>query len=376
MSFRSFARSHLPFLLPVFAAQLALAAAPVRYKEASFRELITTSDIPFGSAVDAAGITETLLLDVYQPALDTAQARPLIIFVHGGGFSIGSKTDGEIVFLCRNFAQKGYVTASFNYRMQSPIPTYHDMALEVLRALQDGKAAVRYLRAHRKEFGIDDTKILMGGTSAGGVLSLHYVFLDNTELAAYADTSVSGGVEGHSGTPGVPSGINGVINCWGGVADSTILYSGNKPVISFHGTADPTVPYDVGYSLGNPALITFGSACVHRVLTRIGVPSILKTFPGMGHGFPSWADDPRADTLVAMTTTFAYDVFFAGRAAVAPGSVAGADAHAPGAVRGPFLRNTLAGDQAFPSGATRSLDGRRASPGMQRDAIMVETLRP
>lgn len=66
---------------------------------------------------------------------------------------------------------------------------------------------------------------------------------------------------------------------------------------------DPTVTYDIGYALGNPALVTVGSACVHRALTRLGVFSVLKPFVGMGHGIPG--GDKRTDTLVTMTAQFA-----------------------------------------------------------------------
>jgi acetyl esterase/lipase len=296
----------------------ALSAAPVRYKDPVFANVTATSNIQYGSAVAYTGATQNLLLDVYQPAGDTAKSRPLFLFIHGGGFSGGTKTDGDIVFLCQTFAKKGYVTASFEYRLQSTATTKQTMGAEVLRAVQDAKAAVRFLRAHKADYKIDDSRIMMGGTSAGGVLSLEYAYFDEDEIPGYIDTNAIGGVEGRSGTPGVSSAINGIVNCWGGVGDSTWLYDGKLPVISFHGTADPTVPYDVGYSLGNPDLTTFGSACVHRVLTRAGVRSVLKPFPGMGHGIPG--GDPRVDTLVAMTTDFAYDVLFGTVTSITRGS--------------------------------------------------------
>jgi acetyl esterase/lipase len=182
------------------------------------------------------------------------------------------------------------------------------MAAEVVRAMQDAKAAVRFLRSKKADYRIDDTRIMMGGTSAGGVLSLDYAYLDADELPPYVDMAALGGFEGNSGTPGVSTAINGIVNCWGGLGDSTVVLDGRLPVIHFHGTADNVVPYDIGYSLGNPAFTTFGSACLHRNLVRAGVTSVLKPFPGMGHGVPG--GDPRADTLVNMTTAFAYDVLF------------------------------------------------------------------
>ncbi|MDB5104821.1 MAG: hypothetical protein JWP91_2510 [Fibrobacteres bacterium] len=317
MSIRS-AFFPIPLLLmhALHAAPWARATAPagsaaVRYQNDLFSKVSVSPDIQYGSAVNSAGAAEKLLLDVYQPAGDTAKARPLLIFIHDGGFSAGTKTDGDIVFLCQTFAKKGYVTASIAYRLQTPLNTMQAMGTEVLRAVQDAKAAVRFLRSHRTAYGIDDSRILMGGTSAGGALSLTYAYMEGDEIPAYVDTDAVGGIEGRSGTPGVSSAINGIVNCWGGVGDSTWMQDGKLPVISFHGTADPTVPYDAGYALGNPALVTYGSACVHRVLTRAGVHSILKPYPGMGHGFPSLTD-PRVDTMLTMTTAFAYEALFGG----------------------------------------------------------------
>lgn len=284
------------------------AAAQTRYLNKVFTNVTASADIVYGSAIAHTGATETLRLDLYQPQGDTAKARPLFIWIHGGGFSGGSKNDADVVFLCRNFAEKGYVTVSIHYRLQSPLSTKEAMAAEVVRAMQDAKAAVRFLRSKKAEYRIDDARIMMGGTSAGGVLSLDYAYLDKDELPAYVDTAALGGFEGKSGTPGVSTAIHGIVNCWGGLGDSTVVQDGKLPVLHFHGTQDKVVPYDTGYSLGNPEFTTFGSACLHRNLVRAGVTSVLKPFPGMGHGVPG--GDPRIDTLVNMTTTFAYDVLF------------------------------------------------------------------
>jgi pimeloyl-ACP methyl ester carboxylesterase len=117
---------------------------------------------------------------------------------------------------------------------------------------------------------------------------------------------------GTGATRSTPYGIHGIINCWGGVPDSTWLENGELPALSFHGTGDSVMPYDKGHALGNPALATVGSACIHRVLTRAGVPSVLKPFEGMGHGMSFGEGDAREDTLVDMTRDFARDVLFGG----------------------------------------------------------------
>src|SRR5882757_4834353 len=79
------------------AASAALWGAPVRYKDNVFTSVTVTSNVQYGSSKTYSGGTENLLMDVYRPQGDTAKTRPLLIFIHGGGFSAGTKTDGDIV---------------------------------------------------------------------------------------------------------------------------------------------------------------------------------------------------------------------------------------------------------------------------------------
>ncbi len=285
-----------------------LALGQARYKDAVFHQVSVASNIQYGAAKTHTGATQNLLMDIYQPQGDTASARPLFIWIHGGGFSGGSKADDDIVGLCRYFALRGYVTASPEYRVRSSLPNKADIGAQMIRAVQDAKAAVRFLRSKKVDYRIDEARILLGGTSAGGFIALQYAYLDADEVPAYLDTLDIGGIEGTGGNTGVSSAITGIVNCWGGVGDSTWLQDGRLPALHFHGTEDEVVPYDLGYSLGDPQFTTFGSACAHRVLVRAGVRSELKLFPGMGHGMPE--DDPRLDTLLNMSTHFAYDVLF------------------------------------------------------------------
>src|SRR6266567_824486 len=58
--------------------------------------------------------------DLYQPKGDTATKRPVVIFAHGGGFTGGDKSSGPSATLAKEFALKGYLTASINYRLDGP----------------------------------------------------------------------------------------------------------------------------------------------------------------------------------------------------------------------------------------------------------------
>jgi hypothetical protein len=287
----------------MFSAMVAW-GAPVRYLDNIFTNTTLTSNIVYGANTNVDGTPQTLKLDLYQPTGDTAKARPLVIFLFGGGFAVGTKTDGDMVLLSQTFAKKGYVAASIQYRLDPGLlSTKPFMPVEIaaFRGMQDAKAAIRFLRAHKADYKIDDTRIFIGGCSAGAFISLEVAFLDAQEIPSFIDTNKVGGLEGNSGTPGVSSAINGVFNNWGAVPDSTWLLNNAIPVVSFAGTADPEVPFDHNANF-------YGSACIHRVLTRKGIYSVLKPFVGMGHGMGT--GDPRYDTLLTMASQFSYEVLF------------------------------------------------------------------
>lgn len=99
-------------------------------------------------------------MDVFVPKIPPAKPLPLIVFIHGGGWEGGSKNTGGVLF---GLIQSGeYIGASINYRLtnegQHPVQ------------IHDCKAAIRWLRAHARDYNIDKDKIGVFGISAGGHL--------------------------------------------------------------------------------------------------------------------------------------------------------------------------------------------------------------
>ncbi|MFN3153234.1 sulfatase-like hydrolase/transferase [Bremerella sp.] len=101
----------------------------------------------------------TLEMDLFRPKSSWGNL-PAIVCIHGGGWAKGNRTSHEKV--AQALALRGYVTANISYRLsgEEPFPA----------AIEDCKAAVRFLRANAGELGIDSEKIGAIGLSAGGHL--------------------------------------------------------------------------------------------------------------------------------------------------------------------------------------------------------------
>ena len=196
--------------------------APMRYRDAIFATVDTTSDIVYGSAVDQLGATQALKLDMYSPHGDTATNRPAMVWVHGGGFSGGNKQSPELIDESNWLAQRGYVNVSIDYRLapQGCVGNPGPSCIYGIRDAQyDAQAAVRFLRANAVQYGIDPNKIAMGGSSAGAITALN---------VAYSPDDV-----GTSGTPGEGSEIQAAVALSGarlrGIPDP-----GEPPSLLFH----------------------------------------------------------------------------------------------------------------------------------------------
>jgi acetyl esterase/lipase len=102
-----------------------------------------------------------LLADIFYPSHQINGGYPGVILIHGGGWRSGDKS--LQVPMAQQLAAHGYVTMTVEYRLspEAPYPA----------AVHDLKAAVRWLRANAKEYGLDPVKIAVLGCSAGGQLA-------------------------------------------------------------------------------------------------------------------------------------------------------------------------------------------------------------
>lgn len=233
----------------------------LRYRDQTFTNVTVERDLTYGSAPDAQGNPVALKLDLYQPAGDTIAKRPAFVWVHGGGFTAGSKSSGAA--RATFFAKLGYVAVSIDYRLLSPDgcggqrepgPVCEAAAYA---AQHDAQAAVRWLRANASAYRIDPDRIAMAGGSAGAVTSL---------LAAWrADDP------GSSGNPGHSSAIRAAVSVSGGLPVNPYIDAGDAPALFIHGTEDRVVFFD--WAVQN-------AIAMHN----LGIFTVFEALEGAGHG--------------------------------------------------------------------------------------------
>lgn len=282
-------------LIALLANAVAFAQTPCnngRYSGNVYSTYTLTSNVAFGSSVAFSGSTQTLTLDFYEPVTDTAAARPLIIWAHGGSFVGGTKNDQDVSELCARFTKKGYVCASINYRTGFFPFDSTGIVPALLRAVQDMKASIRFFYKDRltiNKYKIDTNNIFVGGSSAGAITALHIAYLDkNCEINPYINATAlaaAGGIEGNSGNPNYSSKVNGVINLCGALGKYGWIENGDVPLCSMHGTSDATVLYGQGKANpGFPTLYMDGSRMLYAGTTCNGSTNhAFYTWYGAGH---------------------------------------------------------------------------------------------
>jgi len=267
-------------------------------------------DIAYSSPAGLAPLT----LDIYAPP-PSASPPPIVLYVHGGGWDSGDSRHAlpftDFPRALASLAAQGYVVASINYR---PSQQAHFPA-----ALQDVKAAIRWMRGHASEYGADPTRLAVWGMSAGA------------QLAAMAGTSC--GVtrfepDGNAGF-NAPSDCAEAVIDWFGPTDlesmgasntqpakdvpivpasEAGLYLGCEPAACPPGVVKLASPLTFVSETAPPFLIQQGaedsvvppvqSQRLHAALRRKGVPSEIVLYPGAGHGF---LKNGKPDTAIVTT---------------------------------------------------------------------------
>ena len=146
-----------------------VARVPSLAAEAYARPHMTAMPMPVYRLSDVSFLGEARKekLDLYFPDGSARTDRPAVVFIHGGGFTGGDKAEYRSASVSADLCRAGYVVVSCNYVLG---PKSKEGVWP--RNIADCREAVRWVRAHAKELGVNPDKIAVAGGSAGGYLAL------------------------------------------------------------------------------------------------------------------------------------------------------------------------------------------------------------
>ncbi|NBC07072.1 MAG: alpha/beta hydrolase fold domain-containing protein [Bacteroidetes bacterium] len=232
---------------------------------------------------------EDLKVDIFQPKGDDATGRPLLLYVHGGGFATGERDHPNHLRFCEQLARRGLVSATMSYTLvmkgksfgcDRPAP---EKIQTFLHTARDIARATRFFIDQAVRYGIDTSKIIILGSSAGAEAVLHAAYWK----ATYKDEN------GPILAPDFQ--YAGVVSMAGAITNlDWITRESAIPTFLFHGTCDNLVPYgsaphhycaaeDPGY------LVLHGAYSIAEKLRALGKPYVLVTGCNGRH---EWNDKP------------------------------------------------------------------------------------
>ncbi|MCE7990894.1 MAG: alpha/beta hydrolase [Roseivirga sp.] len=227
---------------------------------------------------------ERLQMDIYSPKGDTEGNRPVILYVHGGGFSGGTRDEKRYTDFCETMAKKGYVTITMSYTLLRKGKSFGcDFSAEGKVSVFDGtaadvQAATKYLTENARKLKINSEMITLAGSSAGAEAVLHAAYVKDTKA-----------------TLGESFKYAGVISMAGAMINDQLITNDTAiPTQLFHGTCDGLVPYGTAphhyCDYDTPGFLTlYGGKSIADRLATIGEGYYMVTGCNGGH---EWNDRP------------------------------------------------------------------------------------
>ena len=238
---------------------------------------------------------QELKLDVYRRR-DATTPQPTVVFTHGGFWAAGNKEASALALL--PWLEMGWNVVNVEYRLAR-------VALAPA-AVEDCLCALRFLAAQAKTYNIDPAQVVTSGESAGGHLALATAMIPESvgldrECAGSTSPLKPAAVVNWYGITDVKDVIDGPHRAglamqWLGslpnreeiarrVSPLSYVREGLPPIMTIHGDADTTVPYQQAVRL-------------HETLTKAGVKNRLLTIPGGKHG--GFTPDERTKIFAAI----------------------------------------------------------------------------
>ena len=253
-------------------------------------EVTITEDIIYakGLSHDSWNSSNTnevpLFMDSYVP-VNNSQNRPLLMLIHGGAFTGGTKQQEALVEMANYYAARGFVVFSIDYRLRDDAgtvpqewidyisdidPVNPNQIYAIYPAHRDAKAALRWIVSNADDYNVNTDYITVGGGSAGATTSIGIGVSDlgdfKDELSLIEDYTLS------STNPSQTYEIKTILDFWGSDNSIEILeliygykrFNQNIPAMCIvHGTEDPTVPFSSAedlkaiYELNNAEFIYY-----------------------------------------------------------------------------------------------------------------------
>ncbi len=223
------------------------------------------------SDVDYLGDGRAEKLDLYLPnSAGQGEPLPAVMLIHGGGWAGGDKASKRMRAIALPLAEAGYVVISINYDLNvgTRDPDTRKYSLSYLawpRNFYDCKSALRYIRAHADEYGIDPQRIALLGTSAGAHLAMlvaatandpemnrHGLYLEQSNAVACV-INLYGifDTEGQALSPLMGSAPD-VKERWGKASSPKSYFDADlPPMLILHGTEDKTIAIEHSRALAD-----------------------------------------------------------------------------------------------------------------------------
>lgn len=225
-------------------------------------------DISYGEAASNK-------FDLYIPAnADQTQPQSVILFIHGGGWSGGSR--GDMAFACKRYTKAGYITATIEYSLISE----DHPEITMLTMVDEIDACIGALKNSIEEQGYIVDKLALSGPSAGGHLALLYAYSRGLDSAIPLVFMAS-----QSGPVGADFGMEGITD---------EAAEASKPFSPIQFVKEDTVPTLLCHGRQDSIVLYEGTVALMEKLEQYHVPYDFVDYPDSNHTLES---DPESHTL-------------------------------------------------------------------------------
>ena len=118
-------------------------------------QIDSLKNVTYGEALNYMGNLQDLKMDVYFPNtdIDTQEKRPLILLIHGGSFTGGTRE--SMTYHSKELSKRGFVVATISYRLGFNREVFGSIQKAVYRAQQDANTALRYFASQKEKLKIE-----------------------------------------------------------------------------------------------------------------------------------------------------------------------------------------------------------------------------